>query len=103
MMPSSYREPDQRDDDRIVYFDYAKSLESRRAPFPWKVFGRAAAATLLTGVVTSVYAFVVTRELAHPLLCMMAALVCIPGMIPLLLSNRALSGENISSVKRGRR
>lgn len=102
-MPSSYRQPDRRDEDRIVYFDYAKSLESRRLPIPWGLLARRALVAFVALLVVSAVAYL-TRDqgAAYPVLTALTVLVCVPGAIPLMRSNRALSGENFSSVKRGR-
>ncbi len=96
-----YREKGERDGDRIVYFDYAKSLENRRRPIPWKVIGRSA-------VLYGVAAFVVAG-LGHwwePVSATRGALFAIPslflalGLIPFIRSNRALSGDNFAEAKR---
>lgn len=100
-MPSSYREPDDREGDRIVYFDYAKSLESRRRPIPWKDVGRAA---LFLGFTTFTGAAIrVSGEpwsIAGCLVFAVPAMLLALGLIPVLRSNRALSGDNFVEARR---
>ena len=99
-MMDSYREPAERDGDPIVYFDYAKSLESRRRPIPWKVIGYSA---LLFGVVGGGIA---ALGWLSPVSAARGAIFAIPsmflalGLIPLIRSNRALSADNFAEAKR---
>lgn len=100
-MPRSYRESDAREGDRIVYFDYAKALENRRRPVPWRrvlgVFLRAAAA--LAGMVAIRSAITGTLD-EHVFLCVPFAAVVALGLIPLVRSNRMLSADNIVEARR---
>jgi hypothetical protein len=100
-MPSSYREPDEREGERIVYFDYAKSLENQKRPIPWKEVARGAA---LSGVIGFVVAAVggigdepsAVRGLIFFVPCLFLGL----GLIPLIRASRALSGDNFVAAKR---
>ena len=100
-MPSSYREPDDREGDRIVYFDYAKSLESRRRPIPWKHVGRAA---LFLGFTT--FTGSVIRFSGEPWSIVGCLFLAVPamflalGLIPVLRSRSALSGDNFVEARR---
>lgn len=100
-MPSSYRERDEREGDRIVYFDYAKSLESKRTPIPWRpILGIFLLwLTSLAVVVAITYAF--TGELyKYTFLFAAFAVVASLGLVPLVRANRQLSADNIVEVRR---
>jgi hypothetical protein len=97
----SYRQPDQREGDRIVYFDYAKSLENRRRPIPWRAIGRSA---VLFGVVGFVCAslgrYGATVSATRGLFFILPSMALALGLIPFIRSNRALSGDNFAEAKR---
>jgi hypothetical protein len=102
-MPSPYRQPGEREGDRIIYFDYAKSLESRKRPIPWKQLGTSCLALLCQSAVFGIaLACGPPQFAAARFLCPLTALICTVGLISLIRSNRALSTENYTEVKRGR-
>jgi hypothetical protein len=105
MMPQSYRRPDSREDDRMVYFDYAKSLASRKAPIPWRLVGRLCVVTLARCALAMLIGFGLGLRSfqAYGILALLAGLACAIGVIPILRTQRALSAANFTEVTRGRK
>jgi hypothetical protein len=103
-MPSSYREPEARPAEPIVYFDYAKSLASRKRPIAWRPVLRMAALNMLATLVVAAVMFAVTGHVtAHIILGPLGVLVTIPLALRHSREARALGDESFSSVTRGQR
>jgi hypothetical protein len=96
-MPASYRESDERAEDRIIYFDYARALEQKRRPIPWgTVVGFGTALALSTFVGSLAY----SGSVALAALLASIGFVTAAGTIPLIRVQRALSGQNLVEVRR---
>jgi hypothetical protein len=96
-MPSSYRDPDERDGDRIVYFDYAKSLENRRRPLPWRDLSRA---MICSSILLFAYGSLARSSLVYGLFLAVLGAVHGLSIIPLIRVGRALSAKNIVTLER---
>lgn len=106
MMPPSYREPDEPqmpEGERLVYFDYARSLENRKRPIRWR---RLALSAVLFGIIGFVIAAMGGRRdppsLLRGVFFGVPAMFLALGLIPIIRSNRALSGSNFAEAKRRR-
>ena len=98
---SSYREPSERDGDRIVYFDYAKSLESKRRPIPWRLVARVFLRSIVSLAVATSFIYALTGKLHTGIfLYAVSAVVVSIGLIPVLRANRQLSADNIVEARR---
>ncbi|MBX3192294.1 MAG: hypothetical protein KF819_35215 [Labilithrix sp.] len=96
-MPKSYRDGDERAEDRLVYFDYARSLEQRRRPMPWRALAGAGATF---AVVTFAAALRRGSSLALAALFASIAFVCAAALIPAMLARRSLSGTNLVAIRK---
>jgi len=105
-MPSSYRRSDERDEDRIVYFDYAKSLENKKRPIPWKKVACGAAASGVMGFVVAALGGPFGMDEPSAMRGLIFFVPCLflgLGVIPLIRAGRALSSSNFTEAKRRRR
>lgn len=107
MLPSSRvrAKSSDRVSDRIVYFDYSKSLATQKRPIPWKVIAVDAVVFGFVGFYETAtggrFGFVepsALRGLVFTVPCMLLAL----GLIPVIRASRALSGDNFVETKRRR-
>ena len=96
-MPTSYREPDRRDDDQFTYFDYGKAVNAKKEPLPWR---GALVASAGAGLSTFGTALLSTGSLTFAgVLGAIATFMPLAGL-PMVRAARALSASNLVTGRR---
>ena len=100
-MMRSYRESDERAGDRVVYFDYARSLAAGARPTPWRWIAAITLGSVAAVGTVAALAYALVGALSPSIFLMsLVALVSGVAMIPLMRSNRRLSGDNLVEARR---
>lgn len=99
-MPTSYREPSVRDDDVILYFDYAKSLENKRRPISWRMLLRPLSGAAVCAAISAVCYAVDELLFGYSLLYLLTAIGMGIGFVAEIRQRRQLSADNIVAARR---